>query len=102
MLPDTSLKKYSQRVTSLGSQLCIGLDSDVRRLPEQFAHHRFPQFAFNRWIIDQTAESDDERTALANGAHNYPIQCTTESLTTSPVGSIFSVKCLATYRYFTA
>ncbi len=34
--------------------LCVGLDSDIRRLPAQFLAQKHPQFAFNRWIIDQT------------------------------------------------
>jgi orotidine-5'-phosphate decarboxylase len=32
----------------------VGLDSLLDRLPEQFQCEEFPQFAFNRWIIDQT------------------------------------------------
>jgi orotidine-5'-phosphate decarboxylase len=36
------------------SLLCIGLDSDIRKLPERFLVEKEPQFAFNRWIIEQT------------------------------------------------
>lgn len=36
------------------SPLCIGLDSDFARLPERFKQEQFPQFEFNKWIIDQT------------------------------------------------
>jgi orotidine-5'-phosphate decarboxylase len=36
--------------------LCAGLDPDFERLPEQFQKLEFPQFEFNKWIIDQTAE----------------------------------------------
>lgn len=39
-----------------GSMLCIGLDSDMAKLPERFLQAEFPQFAFNLWLIDQTHE----------------------------------------------
>jgi orotidine-5'-phosphate decarboxylase len=45
-----------KKVEALDKQalLCIGLDSDIRRLPERFLAQKHPQFEFNRWIIDQT------------------------------------------------
>ncbi|GAB4510076.1 MAG: orotidine-5'-phosphate decarboxylase [Anaerolineae bacterium] len=46
--------KYEQRARSINSMVCIGLDSDIDRLPESFQTEEFPQFAFNKWIIDQT------------------------------------------------
>lgn len=49
-----AIEKYNQRVDQIGSLLCVGLDSDCGQLPEQFMHYEFPQFSFNRWIIDQT------------------------------------------------
>jgi orotidine-5'-phosphate decarboxylase len=48
------VEKYNQRVDAVNSLLCIGLDSDIERLSARFRHEDFPQFAFNRWIIDQT------------------------------------------------
>ena len=36
--------------------MCAGLDPDFERLPEQFQKLEFPQFEFNKWIIDQTAQ----------------------------------------------
>jgi orotidine-5'-phosphate decarboxylase len=36
------------------SLVCVGLDSDVRKLPQKFVNQEYPQFAFNKWIIDQT------------------------------------------------
>ena len=36
------------------SLLCIGLDSELSKLPEQFKKFEFPQFEFNKWIIEQT------------------------------------------------
>src|SRR5690606_17380706 len=46
--------KYDRRAASAGSLVCVGLDSDIARLPERFLSAGDPQFAFNRWIIDQT------------------------------------------------
>jgi len=45
---------YNRRVDRVNSLLCVGLDSDFDRLPEQFKQAEYPQFSFNRWIIDQT------------------------------------------------
>lgn len=39
-----------------GSLVCVGLDSEVALLPERFRDEAAPQFAFNRWVIEQTAE----------------------------------------------
>jgi orotidine-5'-phosphate decarboxylase len=33
----------------------VGLDADPSRIPARFADDPHPQFAFNRWIIEQTA-----------------------------------------------
>jgi orotidine-5'-phosphate decarboxylase len=38
------------------SLLCIGLDSDFAKIPKRFYDEQFPQFEFNKWIIDQTHE----------------------------------------------
>jgi orotidine-5'-phosphate decarboxylase len=46
--------KYDRCVEAVDSLVCVGLDSDVERLPERFRSGPFPQFAFNRWIIEQT------------------------------------------------
>ncbi len=45
------LEKAAKRNNSL---LCVGLDSDYHKLPRFFLDHRYPQFAFNRAIIDAT------------------------------------------------
>ena len=50
-----AVEKYETRVTASGSLVCVGLDSDLARLPERFRAEKLPQFAFNRWLIDQTA-----------------------------------------------
>lgn len=38
------------------SLLCVGLDSDYEKLPSKFKKEKNPQFNFNRWIIEQTAD----------------------------------------------
>ncbi len=48
------IKKYNRRVGQVDSLVCVGLDSAYERLPERFKGAEFPQFAFNRWIIEQT------------------------------------------------
>jgi orotidine-5'-phosphate decarboxylase len=50
------VEKYNQRVDEANSLLCVGLDSDMRYIPRQFRDDPFPQFAFNRWVIEQTCE----------------------------------------------
>jgi orotidine-5'-phosphate decarboxylase len=47
-------EKYNARVTTVDSLLCVGLDADITRLPARFHREAYPQFAFNRWIIEQT------------------------------------------------
>ena len=48
------IEKYDRRVESVDSLLCVGLDSDYDRMPDRFKDEELPQFAFNRWIIEQT------------------------------------------------
>src|SRR5215470_6716455 len=50
------IDKYNARIDAANSMVCVGLDSDHRRLPERFAGSATPQFDFNRWVIDQTHE----------------------------------------------
>ncbi len=50
----TIIDKYNSRVDNVNSLACVGLDSDIEKLPEEFKKTEFPQFYFNRWIIDQT------------------------------------------------
>jgi orotidine-5'-phosphate decarboxylase len=49
-----AITRYEQRASAVNSLLCVGLDSDYSRLPASFQREERPQFAFNRWIIDQT------------------------------------------------
>jgi orotidine-5'-phosphate decarboxylase len=50
----SAVTKYDQRAQSIGSLLCVGLDSALDKLPTRFRDEEYPQFAFNRWIIEQT------------------------------------------------
>lgn len=48
------LDKYNTRADTINSLLCVGLDTDVTRLPPRFRDSDLPQFHFNQWIIEQT------------------------------------------------
>ncbi|MYI40892.1 MAG: orotidine 5'-phosphate decarboxylase, partial [Chloroflexi bacterium] len=48
--------KYDARAKAVNSLLCVGLDSDLAKLPQPFLQCDQPQLAFNRHIIDATAE----------------------------------------------
>jgi len=49
-------EKYTSRARAVDSLVCVGLDSDFEKLPEKFKRLENPQFAFNKWIIDETNE----------------------------------------------
>lgn len=49
-------EKYNNRAKKINSLLCVGLDPDFEKLPEEFKKKDFPQFEFNKWIIGQTKE----------------------------------------------
>ena len=51
-----AVAKYDVRSADVESLLCVGLDSDMCKLPRDFLRQDKPQFAFNRHIIDATAE----------------------------------------------
>lgn len=50
------IDKFNARAEDVNSLVCVGLDSDYTKLPEQFQREQYPQFVFNRWIIEQTHE----------------------------------------------
>lgn len=50
----TIVAKYEARARAAGSLVCVGLDSALERIPARFHREPLPQFAFNRWIIEQT------------------------------------------------
>ena len=43
-------------VGATNSLLCIGLDSDITKIPEPYRSDPSPQFSFNRHIIEETSE----------------------------------------------
>ena len=49
-----AIQKLEKRVTTINSQLCIGLDTDLAKVPDEFIEKPYPQFEFNKWIIEQT------------------------------------------------
>lgn len=49
-----TLTKLYKREKKVNSLLCVGLDSDITKLPPEFAKSHIPQYEFNRWIIEQT------------------------------------------------
>ena len=38
------------------SLLCVGLDTDIQKIPEIFKKDKDPVFAFNKMVIEQTAD----------------------------------------------
>jgi len=50
------LQKYNRRVEAIDSLLCVGLDAEFDKIPARFLSTEFPQFAFNQWLIAETAE----------------------------------------------
>jgi orotidine-5'-phosphate decarboxylase len=50
------LDKLNSRISQSHSLVCVGLDADMAKLPASYLKEKSPQFAFNRDIIDATAE----------------------------------------------
>lgn len=50
------IKKYDDRAKTIGSLVCVGLDSDMAKIPENFLGLKYPQYEFNKWIIEETHE----------------------------------------------
>ncbi len=48
--------KYNVRAKKINSLLCVGLDADFDKIPEKFKSLEYPQFEFNKWIIEETHE----------------------------------------------
>lgn len=48
------LRKLEARIDAVCSPLCVGLDPELERVPERFRSAEWPNFEFNRWIIEQT------------------------------------------------
>ena len=50
------IEKYNQMAKKINSLLCVGLDADFDKIPEKFKSMEFPQFEFNKWLIEETHE----------------------------------------------
>ncbi|MFA6394154.1 MAG: orotidine-5'-phosphate decarboxylase [Patescibacteria group bacterium] len=50
------VKKLNERMDKANSLLSVGLDPDYEKLPERFKKMEFPQFEFNKYIMDATHE----------------------------------------------
>ncbi|MDR0976908.1 MAG: orotidine-5'-phosphate decarboxylase [Prevotellaceae bacterium] len=48
-------QELTQNIRRKGSFLCVGLDTDIRKIPHHLLRDEDPVFAFNRAIIDATA-----------------------------------------------
>ena len=49
-----AIEKFNRRVDEANSLLCVGLDSDISKLPNRFTALSQPQLAFNQHIIELT------------------------------------------------
>ncbi len=49
-----AIDKFERRTDAVGSLVCVGLDPEFERIPKPFKGEKFPLFAFNRWIVEQT------------------------------------------------
>ncbi len=47
--------KYDARAKKINSLLCVGLDPDIAKIGDEFRKKEYPQFEFNKRIIDITA-----------------------------------------------
>lgn len=48
------MHKFDERAQKIDSLVCVGLDADFDKIPERFRALEFPQFEFNKWIIEET------------------------------------------------
>ncbi len=55
-MTNPGLQKLTQRMDAANSLVCVGLDSQLEKLPAHLKGHPYPQFAFNQAIIDATHE----------------------------------------------
>jgi orotidine-5'-phosphate decarboxylase len=49
-------QQLAAHIRSVGSYLCVGLDSDSTKIPAHLLSHKDPVFEFNKQIIDATKE----------------------------------------------
>lgn len=51
-----AIEKYEKRATKINSLLSVGLDPEFEKIPERFKQMGFPQFEFNKFVIEETHE----------------------------------------------
>jgi orotidine 5'-phosphate decarboxylase subfamily 2 len=51
----TFQQKLDAIVKKNNSLLCVALDADFEKISKAYKNKDFPQFAFNKWLIDETA-----------------------------------------------
>ncbi|MCS6820387.1 MAG: orotidine-5'-phosphate decarboxylase [Microscillaceae bacterium] len=49
-------QELTEQILRKQSYLCIGLDTDLNKIPSHLRHEKYPLVAFNKQIIDATAE----------------------------------------------
>ena len=49
-------KELTEQIFSKKTFLCVGLDTDTRKIPQHLLADKDPIFAFNKAIIDATAD----------------------------------------------
>jgi orotidine-5'-phosphate decarboxylase len=69
-------QELTEQIYNKGSYLCIGLDSDIEKIPARFLKQPDPVFEFNKEVVDSTRElcvSYKINTAFyeANGARGW-------------------------------
>lgn len=50
------IKKLNKQIDKVNSLVCVGLDSALEKIPSHLQSEKYPQFAFNKAIIDATAD----------------------------------------------
>jgi orotidine-5'-phosphate decarboxylase len=50
------IDKLNKRIDSTNSLVCVGLDSAIEKIPSHLQGEKYPQFTFNKAIIDATAK----------------------------------------------
>ncbi|MDF9797396.1 orotidine-5'-phosphate decarboxylase [Catalinimonas alkaloidigena] len=56
LLPDMTRQTLIDQIRKKKSFLCIGLDTDIQKIPTYLLKEKDPVFAFNKQIIDATSE----------------------------------------------
>ncbi|HAE35519.1 MAG TPA: orotidine 5'-phosphate decarboxylase, partial [Bacteroidetes bacterium] len=49
-------QELADTIKSHRNFLCVGLDTDLQKVPQKFLKEKYPLFAFNKEIIDATRD----------------------------------------------